>query len=80
MKTPKVKKLKQVTPKRGCGSDNLLPFYYRLFGCATDVLIGSFVPIHKWYCVDCKSEFDIESNTETIWKNKFAVLTSDNRK
>ncbi len=80
MKTPKVKKIKLVIPRCKCGSDNLLPFYYRLFGCATDVLIGTFAAIHKWYCVDCKSEFDVELNTEVIWKNKFAVLSSDNRK
>ena len=78
----KVRKVKQAVkaPTCTCGSSNLLAFYYRLYGCATDVLIGSFVPIHKWYCVACESEFDIEPDREGVWKDMFAVTPGDDRK
>lgn len=84
MKTRKVKvrKIKQSVkaPVCSCGSSNLLAFYYRLYGCATDVLVGNFAAVYKWYCVACESEFDIESGHEDIWKDTFAVVHGDDRK
>lgn len=78
----KVRKIKQVVkaPTCSCGSNNLLAFYYRLYGCATDVLVGSFATVYKWYCVACESEFDVEPGQEDIWKDKFAVAPGDDRK
>lgn len=70
------KKIKRVDIRCGCESTNVFPMYYRLFISATDVLIGKFQAIHKWFCADCHLEFKIEPEHQNEWRKRFAAAKS----
>ena len=69
-----MKKLKQKVSECTCGSRELAIIYLRAYACALDVLQGDFVPIYKWLCKNCESEWHCDPVHEDEWRSRFAEI------